>query len=82
MKECPWSDMILGVAWSVWHNEVLFDQMKVILGCPLPAASRCEDKAEWPKWLASENQQRTAYNMHDLWIWYDKYVINGRQPRA
>ena len=77
MRNCPWSDIIMGVAWSVWHNEKLFKQMKNSLKCKVPSASKRRKEVEWSKWLADENETRTAYNIHDLWIWYSKSIVGG-----
>lgn len=75
MSHCKWSDIITGVAWSVWHNEHLFREMKMRINCDVPSPATCSSKAVWPKWLSGQNRQRTGYNLHDLWIWYVKRTM-------
>lgn len=71
--ECPWSDTITGVAWSVWHNSELFTEMKQTLNCPVPLGTRGSDdnaRLSWCKWLAERNEAKNAYNIHALWLWF------------
>jgi hypothetical protein len=86
MSTCPWSDIILGVAWSVWHNEQLFGSMKTAISCPLLSGNKHEKKVEWWKWLTSTNKEKTEYNIHSLWVWYNdnevSRMVKGKGSRA
>lgn len=73
MAACPWSNVLLGVAWSVWHNERLFGEMKKQFSmCKLSPGTNStkEDKVKWMKWLADADSGEEGYNIHRLWIWY------------
>jgi len=89
MVDCPWSDMITGTAWSIWHNKKMFLKMAEELSCALPHGdmklahgdtklAHDNKKLAWTKWLAEQNSTRTSYNLHAVWIWYCKKY---RQPR-
>ena len=57
----------------VWHNPLLFDEMKEVVPCDLNAVhevSNSNSRKEWFKWLVELNKDQSGYNMHDLWIWY------------
>jgi hypothetical protein len=71
-----------GVAWGVWHDQELFDEMKEVLECPLDhvdpdATSSQGERVAWFRWLAAMNAKHTAYNVHALWIWYFTTKIRG-----
>lgn len=70
MSQCPWSDTMMGVAWSVWHNEEMWEEMKKSVACKLPCGLKLASKKAWFSWLAGENEKRTAYNIHEIWLWY------------
>jgi hypothetical protein len=75
-SECPWSDTMQGVAWSIWHNKEVFEEMKLELLCRVPCGLGQTKKVEWLMWLADKNLRRTAYNIHEVWLWYyGKYVL-------
>lgn len=78
MDQCPWSEVLTGVAWSIWHNEGLFSEMKEQLTMRVLPPGRkvaMKDKVAWMEWLAEKNDKRTAYNIHELWTWYAKRFI-------
>lgn len=94
--KCQWSDVMTGVAWSVWHNKELFSKMKRRLDCPVDDAPRVKnpidksgkastnpedkvnkDRLRWVEWLRNHNPHGTAYNLHELWLWYGSEVMNG-----
>lgn len=77
MANCPWSDVMLSVAWSVWHNQKLFEEMNTVITCPLPSGLKHKKPNDWWNWLASAGDDRTSYNVHEVWIWYNKHVIKG-----
>lgn len=89
-EDCPWGDnVMLAVAWGVWHDEELFNEMKKVLGCPLKHVpvnfkgqglnlppSTPSERLAWFEWLAGSNEDGTAYNLHLLWLWYSKEKVN------
>lgn len=84
-KQCPWSETMTGVAWGVWHNKELFKEMKDVLDCPLEHVgssswSTTERRKGWFRWLAKKNSDRTAYNLHLLWLWYFEKKIQPDMP--
>lgn len=82
--DCPWNDTLLGVAWMIWHDRKLFEEMVKQVPCNLkPICERAEagEKREWFKWLANVNKQETSYNVHELWMWYFKTRIEPSLQR-
>lgn len=75
---CPWSDIIISVAWSVWHNEQLFEEMKVTIPCSLLSGHKSKKPLEWLRWLVKQNDDRSGYNLHGLWIWYYEHVVDEK----
>jgi len=71
MKECLWSDMIMGTAWSIWYNKDLFPKMAKTLNCQVLPGKVGGEEA-WATWLSQTNSKRTAYNLHSVWLWYCK----------
>ena len=71
MKECLWSDMIMGTAWSVWYNKDLFPKMAETLNCQV-LPGKASREGEWATWLSKMNSNRTGYNLHKVWLWYCK----------
>ena len=81
MEKCPWSDIITGVAWSVWHNDKLFKSMKKALTCEVESgtfASTIEHRLKWVSWLRDPNRNGDGFNLHDLWLWYGANVLKHR----
>jgi hypothetical protein len=83
-KKCPWSDIITGVAWSVWHNRLLFERMQMELKCSVSlgtTSSTDEQKLDWCKWLKEISPDETAYNVHNLWLWYCRTMLEYDIPQ-
>lgn len=80
MRDCSWSDVISAVAWSVWHNEKVFEEMKHVVPCGLLCASSYPsgDSRQWWKWFVGQNEKWDGYNCHLLWLWYFENFIKGR----
>ena len=74
-QHCPWSDIMTGVAWSVWHNEETFKAMKSKVPCSIRSPEMVKSPVEFTMWLSGENEARTAWNIHDVWVWYATEVI-------
>lgn len=73
-EQCPWPDVLQELAWWVWHDATLFEEMKTEIPCHIGAAApntiRSQREA-WFKWLAA-SRAGTSCNLHDLWLWYFK----------
>jgi hypothetical protein len=78
MRACPWSDIMSGVAWSIWHQQDLFERMKEEINCALPCGLGLanKEKVQWSTWLSQQNSRNSAYNIHEVWLWYCKSVIH------
>ena len=72
MSDCKWSDIMMGVAWSIWHNDNLFEEMKGSVHCTVENGSKCKEKMKFLQWLIGEDESKTGYNIHRVWLWYYK----------
>jgi len=72
-ERCPWNEVMTGVAWGIWHDRALFEEMRKAVSCGLgaqPSVIGHNDRRKWFGWLTEQNRDKTAYNIHLVWLWY------------